>query len=295
MKYKRATRFVMLIAITVLLIINHKDTSFAAAEGIDLCIKVVIPSLFPLMFLTSILAHAQIRGSIPLLNRLGLSPGVHSLFLLGLISGYPVGAELVQDAYAEKRISKSAAQRMLSFCNNPGPSFIFGILSPLFCSKIVPFSLWVIIILSSILTAYILPGKTTGHAASKNVRTASASQVLTKCIRSMGIICGWVILFRILYFYLGRYVLCNLPDTLTIILTGLGELTNGCLALRGINNEAVRFIVCSAFLSFGGVCVTMQTAAVAKDMDMRTYLRGKLLQTVIACTLALLLSIVIFS
>ncbi len=54
-------------------------------------------------------------------------PGVSSFpFIMGLISGYPVGAKIVSDLYEKKLCTKEEAERMLSFTNNSGPLFIIG-------------------------------------------------------------------------------------------------------------------------------------------------------------------------
>ena len=49
--------------------------------------------------------------------------------LLGLICGYPMGAKLTADLFREGKITKSEAQYLLTFCNNPGPVFISSIFS----------------------------------------------------------------------------------------------------------------------------------------------------------------------
>jgi len=57
--------------------------------------------------------------------------------------------------------------------------------------------------------------------------------------------------------------------------------------LHQIANEQLRFVLCSILLAFGGLCVTMQTAAVSKGLSIRTYFKGKLLQTLFSFLLAL--------
>ena len=48
-------------------------------------------------------------------------------FVLGFIGGYPIGAKSVITLYKNGSITKSEAERLLSFCNNSGPSFILGV------------------------------------------------------------------------------------------------------------------------------------------------------------------------
>ena len=47
-------------------------------------------------------------------------------FLMGLISGYPVGAKVISHFMEEGICTKEEAERMLAFTNNSGPLFIIG-------------------------------------------------------------------------------------------------------------------------------------------------------------------------
>ena len=47
-------------------------------------------------------------------------------FIMGIISGYPIGAKIVTDLYLNKSCSKEECERLLSFTNNSGPLFIIG-------------------------------------------------------------------------------------------------------------------------------------------------------------------------
>ena len=46
--------------------------------------------------------------------------------LLGIISGYPVGAKIVTDLRNSNLCTKDEGERMLCFTNNSGPLFIIG-------------------------------------------------------------------------------------------------------------------------------------------------------------------------
>ncbi len=47
-------------------------------------------------------------------------------FIMGIISGYPVGASIVTEFRNSGECSKAEAERLLSFTNNSGPLFIIG-------------------------------------------------------------------------------------------------------------------------------------------------------------------------
>ncbi|MBQ8430690.1 MAG: hypothetical protein IJX26_01940 [Clostridia bacterium] len=46
--------------------------------------------------------------------------------MLSLISGYPIGAKLICDAYNHNQLDLKSAQKMMSFCSVSGPMFIIG-------------------------------------------------------------------------------------------------------------------------------------------------------------------------
>ena len=55
-----------------------------------------------------------------------ISPAGVTSLLMGLISGYPLGAKVCCELYQNKSITKTDAERLLAFCNNAGPVFITG-------------------------------------------------------------------------------------------------------------------------------------------------------------------------
>ena len=54
-------------------------------------------------------------------------PGQGAIALImGIISGYPVGAKIVCDLKKRNICTKEEAERLLAFTNNSGPLFILG-------------------------------------------------------------------------------------------------------------------------------------------------------------------------
>jgi hypothetical protein len=114
----------------------------------------------------------------------------------------------------------------------------------------------------------------------------SLSESLKNALSVTAQVCGWVILFRILTIFAQRWFLWLFPDWMAIAFTGFLELTNGCLSLSAVDSERTRFLLCSAMLSWGGLCVGMQTASVAKGLKLSDYLTGKTFQTIFSLLLS---------
>lgn len=275
-----------------ILILDPKTALVGAGAGVKLCIYSVIPSLFPFFVLSGLLTGALSGKAIPLLRPLGKLCGVpeggESILAVGLLGGYPVGAQSIAQAYSSGQLDKKTARRLLGFCSNAGPSFLFGIVAAQFSSPLAPWALWAVVLLSAMLTGALLPGKT-GGAMNPAAGEISVTAALHRALHAIGAVCGWVVLFRVLTAYLEKWGVSALPRAAQTIVTGLLELTNGCCALEMIGDEKLRFTVAAGLLCFGGLCVTMQTASVTGDLGIRSYLMGKLMQTGLGVTIAWLI------
>ncbi len=127
-------RFLLLFATFVFLgLVSAPARCLEGAEGaVMLCIRVIIPSLFPFFVCSALLVETGAAKRLgrwlsfamrPLFNVPG-SAGV--AFVLGALSGYPVGAKCGVDLYERNLCTKAEAQRIICFCNNSGPLFIIG-------------------------------------------------------------------------------------------------------------------------------------------------------------------------
>ena len=279
-----------LAAFAVLILILDTRTVIAGAqEGITLCLRTVIPSLFPFIVLTGILGNAiigkQWKLFAPIRKLCGIPKGSESILVLGFISGYPVGAQLVAGAYRDGNINKQDARRMLSFCSNAGPAFIFGIFGPMFTSKLVPWVLWCTHIISALMIATIIPNKSNVQCRMTTQGDVSLADSLEKAIKIMATVCGWVVIFRIFLSFLNRWIFWLLPIELQAIISGVLELANGCVHLAGISKNGAKFLIAGTLLSFGGLCVFTQTMSVTRGLGCGLYFPGKVMQTVFSFAL----------
>ena len=299
MKPKKQIWTSLLFSIIMLLLILDSKTAFSGAqEGIKMCIQSVIPALFPLIFLSLLIRSSVANTSFSVLKPIQkickLPKGSGMLFLLGILCGYPVGAQCITEAYKHGELDKPSAHRMLGFCSNAGPAFIFGILSHLFSSMHMVWALWAIHIVSAIIVGMILPAKRVGRALEYSSDVQSLPQAFTQSVKTVTNICGWVVLSRVLIQICNRWFLWMLPQIVQTTLIGIIELTNGCFELSVLQNEGFRFILCSCFLSLGGLCVTMQTFCVTAGLGPGLYIPGKILQFLISLLLSVALQPVVF-
>jgi len=117
---------------TLCLVLFSRTNLSAAKNGLILWATAVVPSLFPFFVATEMLSYTNVVSYLgkwltPIMRPLFGVPGEASFaFMMGLISGYPVGAKIVSNFIEQGICTKEEAERMLAFTNNSGPLFIIG-------------------------------------------------------------------------------------------------------------------------------------------------------------------------
>lgn len=251
----------------LVLILDSRTAMQGAAEGMALCIRTLIPSLFP-FFVLSIMLTSSLSGG--------------GLLLTGILGGYPVGAGNVARAYRAGQLCREEAERMAVLCNCAGPSFLFGVVGPVLGDVGAAFALWGIYLLSIWMLWMILPKSKAARSFSRSIRL---QQALFDAIRAMAGVCGWVVLLRVLIAILDRWIMWILPDWGRFCIYGLLELSNGCLSLTGAE-AGIRLVLAAGFIGFGGFCVFLQTTSVTEGLSLRYYFPGKLFQAFFCMLLA---------
>lgn len=274
----------------LVLIFDSSRALEGARAGLELCIRTVVPALFPFFVLSGVFTNSigsstgRLSGFLAKL--LGIPEAASAVVIPAFLGGYPVGAKCIGDFYASGRICRKDAQRLLSFCSNAGPAFLFGMVSGFFPQPHLLWLLWLIHICSALLTAAAIPSETEStHSRPSGLPVTETSRMVSAA-KAMALVCCWVILFRMVITFLEDWVLWMVPQPLHPLFMGLLELTNGCCELGKIEAVETRFVICSCILAFGGICVLLQTASVIRDLSIVSYLKGKLLQTIFSFLLS---------
>lgn len=285
---RRKTLYGACAAVGMMILILDSKTAFTAAKsGIALCLVTVIPALFPFIFLSILLSDSLLGERISILRPLGkllkMPEGTESLLLCAFLGGYPSGAIAISNAFHAGSLSRHEAERLLSFCNNAGPAFIFGMGMSVFADSRIPWILWGIHILSAVIAGILIPGP---QNSSAELTRKSKSPAITAAVSAMASVCAWVILFRVIIGFLDRWLLWLLPTEAKVAAVGFLELSNGFCALALVKDVRVRLILCSTMIALGGLCVTMQTITVTKGLRLTKYYLGKMTQFFISLLLS---------
>lgn len=268
----------------------------SVSEALSLCAKTVIPSQFLFLAATSLLVSLgvgevlapRLEGLMWPLFRVD-GAGAAAL-ILGLVGGYPIGARTTAELYREGLLRKGEAERLLAFCNTANPAFLISVLGAgVFGSVRVGVWLWLIHVLSALLTGLLFRGGAERRSASRRRITAravsfstAAVQSVRRALESILSICAFVVVF---------YVLARPLRGLT----GLaGAAAVGALELFSVipllPAGRAGFVLASVLAGWGGVSVLFQTLAVLADSELstRNCLAGKAVQAAVSGALALL-------
>lgn len=263
----------------------------SAKSALKLCLDSVLPALFPYLVCSGILAGSGILNILsrylsPVMMPIFNVPGCGAAaFILGTVSGYPIGAVCVRDLYLSGFCTKSQADRMLAFCNNSGPVFIISVVGIGFLqSPHMGRLLYISHVLSAVLTGILLRQST--RSGSRTAPVLPPRQTQTKDVLSLvGTtidssvltilkICGFVMFFSVFS--------SSLPKVLnTPILHSILEITGGLAKISQLEaGFSLKMALISFFIAFSGISVMLQVGGVISGtgLSLNIYIKGKLLQ-----------------
>jgi len=305
--------FVILIIFGIILLVISPSLSMNTFfEGIQIWATKVLPALLPFFILTKLLSYTQF------INKLGkfLSPVTYKIYgvggasgyvyLMSVISGYPVGAKLLSDLYSSKTISKGQAFTITSFTSTSGPLFILGTVAIGLFNDI---KLGIIIIISHYIGAllngllYRQKVKSTTQALNTSTPQNFLSESMSNSILSIMTVGGFIALF---YMFLTLLLSIHFFDPIvngfniigidknltTAIICGLIEVTTGAIYLSNVTLSPYLIAPILTFLiSFGGLSIHAQAYCFLKNFDMpyRLFFVQKFTQAIISTIIAIIL------
>lgn len=278
----------LILSIILLLVILPKASISSFYDGLEVWATKILPSLLPFFILTQLLSSTPIipyleKKISPITQKLyGVGGSSGYIYIMSIISGYPVGAKITSDLYESNKISRNEAISITSFTSTSGPLFILGTVAVGMLGNI---KIGLIILISHYIGA-LLNGLI--YRCRKNIPTNNAiaiqslntSNIIWSSIQSVLNIGAYVSLF---------YMIINLLLTLNIfsplakilshigiskditygVLSGLIEVTTGQLLLTEGNLSIKLIAILSTFIiSFGGLSIHAQAYSYLQKFDM---------------------------
>lgn len=259
-----------IIIICTVLLIFAKECANGALNGIEMCINVLIPSLFPFMVVSSFIVKSGISNTLGkpfkkiMKHLFGLNPCFAPVLLLSVTGGYPIGVKSCNELYklGNADIQECKRASMFMVCAGPGftVSFIgmsiyndkkIGII--MLCSQIL--SVLITGIANRIISRSNISIKNHTEKAIKLSLTKSLVESVADASKGMMSICSFVIIFSAITGIFNSVISDSIAKT-TIL--GIFEV---CTGVKAVSSELP--VWATAFVAgFGGICVHFQIFSV---------------------------------
>ena len=279
--------------------------------------------MFPFFVATELLSHTNFTYYLGKLLNKFMKPffnvrGEGSFaFIMGIISGYPVGAKIAANFRENNVCSKEECERLLSFTNNSGPLFIIGTVGiTMFGNSTIGFLLLITHLLASITVGFIFrfwkynSYTINGHSnysinSNNNISLSNLGGIIgnsiTSSINTILLIGGFVVLFSVIISILQTshliilisncinplFNFLHIPTSFSSgFISGILELTNGLNIICNIPEKklSINIIIASFLLGLGGISILLQVwSTISKtDLSIKPYILGKLLHACIS-------------
>lgn len=293
----------------VCMIISPAHFIASSLSGLSAWATSVLPSVLPFMFFTRVLSS---QNSLQTLTRpfsfitknLFKTPPVSFyVFLMAIVSGYPVGSKMIADQYLQGKITRQDAFKMSAFCSTSGPMFIIGAVGVgMFKNQSIGYILFLSHVLGAILNGLLFRNLKLKETTPQTFQTAPASPtqahtdlseiVLSSTLSILSVGCIITIFFIIIECF--APLLSFLPKDIRFLCEGCIEITKGCLDLSTLPSIHLATIFASFTISFGGISTVLQSLTMLSKLKMpaRLFVLQKLCHALFsACITALLLLI----
>lgn len=288
--------FLLMSGFLFLLILRNPAAATGwVGEGLTLCARVVVPSLFPSLVLSELLVSS---GAGEALGRLlggvmrrvfGVSGAGAAAVCLGTLCGFPVGAGCAVSLYDRGVISREECQHLFTFVNNPGSAFLISAVGvSLFGSRRLGVVLWGLCLGSGLAVGFaakfFLRGKgiprehphfPSGlHGGGAGLFTGAVK----KATEGMLTVCGFVLFFSAATGALDSVLgAAGVGEGVSALLCGLLELTGGMARAAALPRREVGLILTAALIGWSGLSVHGQVMSVGggRGLSFRPYLLAK--------------------
>ena len=300
--FKKILIALSVFAFVTALLLMPARFSTAVSEGIGLCLRSVIPSLFLFLCAADLIRQLRLFGRLTrrtgrLLTPLHLPPTVMPCLLLGAVCGFPVGAREICAARRDGSLTQRQAAYALSLCSGASPAFLAALVGDrLFGHAGYGLLIWAISLLCSLTVNTILCRRALigepvqGRFSAMTVWPPFFPALLSAiraAARTLFSICALIIFFSSVSTVLAGLLPIQ-SENLSALLFGLIEMTGGLTFLS--LPSPLCAALCAGLTTFGGLSIKAQTMLFARQvgLPLRPYVVGRLLSALSAAGLCFL-------
>ena len=257
---------ILITAFITAIIASPQPCKEGAINGILICGKVIIPSLYPFTVCVLFIIKSGVLQRLdffsPVTNKLfGITAEQFLIMLLSFIGGFPVGAKLINEYIKAKKLTPQQGAVMLNYCINAGPAFIIGAIGVgIIGSNKIGYILLASHIAASVLLCFLSRFFKVEKTTVTPILTPKISPAdnfvlaATESAVSVFNICAFIILFSAVNAYL-KAISVHLGAFKYLLY--VTEVTNAITYTDNI-------LLVSFLLGFSGICIWCQVLSAAK-------------------------------
>lgn len=239
-------------------------------SGLYLCANVVIPSFFPMLCLTGFLSESAVLETVAKridkfsAKYFNLSGYFLPIFILSIISGYPVGAATANTLFENKKITGNERNKISLISCSAGPAFIvLAVGVNMYNSYKIGVILLISNTFSTVLTALIVTRfyKVCDTPALYGSKNPIISDCIVLSVKNATSSIISISAFTVIFSAIITVLSSSENPFVFYTAVSLLEVTNASLTLVQ-NGFSLEFI--SAVIGFGGLSVIFQISAILK-------------------------------
>ena len=277
---KNFIKNVIVLILIILIYINRPEIVNSVINSLNLSIKSIIPSIFPIMIISDLIISTNLIELIsnilgPLFNKLfKVSKYSSYVFIMSTLTGCPSNAKYINDLLNQNVITNNEASKILSFSCLYNPLLIISITSYL------PLNDSIYLIISNIIINLII------GLINRNYKCNILNNNIK--IKSFNLINSISYTINVLLLIIGSITTFNIINTINPIkhplITGILEITNGINMISYYNiNYQYQLIFIGILLSFGGLSILFQIKSIFKNtfIDYSLYYKSRIIHLIL--------------
>ena len=264
----------ILIIIEIIILLNSNVVVKSILATCKLFFYNIFPTLFPTMVISNILVKQGVERIIPNFIKkmfkifFNLDEYKTSIFITSIFTGTPTNALIINEALKSNRIKDEEADKLILSTHYINPLFIINVIGVnIFNSALIGALLYVILIIENLFKLYLNKNVFTKSNVTNNVSEdfiTSFKLSVKLALDALVMILGLIIIFNLLLSLINDIFV--LPNILSVLLSGLLEVTTGIIGLSSTNlSNILKFILSYIFINFGGLCIHVQVISIFKN------------------------------
>ena len=273
--------------------------SAGVTSAMSLCVKSLIPAIFPFLVLNGILVRCgfpekagKIIGA-PVSFLFGIDRNLAAAVVTGFLCGFPAGAAAANGVSASGLCREEDVGRAALCSSFASPGFmIAGVGVSMLGSARAGIALWLFqaaaVICAGIIFNLVSPVKRAGNRYTGRTVTVSPLSAISAAVKesagAMLGICGSVIFFSVFSGFV--LSLGSLPAAVRCIFACFFEMTSGTAAAAEMLSPDIAFIAAAWAAGWSGLSVHAQTSLVTDGKAGGRYIAGKALTSLLSALFA---------